>query len=371
MGDKNVFVRVTVCEIPLVAVCDTGASVSFFSPKVFVRYPPKIQSSLKPCSKRLLAANQGEIRVKGEITVQITEASNTFRHFFVLEASEAECLLSLDFRETHKSDAMFSEMKLRLNRGTSANLFHRTAPVQSWHYPVMRVVARDKSFLLSGHAASILGEIDLDDHTFLKKVIFFWTFTIFRRQTNCFGFQHSSRTSRGCHPSTSTYQYFRRRSIDLQRLNTRNIHQPARQHVRPQQCIRSIKAKAHRNHQLWSQKHPPPSAASPEVIFPCKTCAVAPWPFCFCFSKNEWDIRKCDLVEHRIQVYASSTPVKLPNRRMPMHFKTDLQEKLDKILELEVIKPCYSPCSAPAMLVPKKMETEICHWLSAVEQADH
>ena len=170
VDDKSVFVRVTVCEIPLDAVCDTGASVSCLSPKVFVRLPPQIQSSLKPCSKRLLAANQGEIKVKGEVTVEMKIASMTFRHtFLVLEASEAECLLGLDFLETHKCDPMFSEMKLRLNRDTSVNLFHRTAPVQSWHYPVMRVVARETSFIPSGHEAIILGKIDLDDHTLLTK----------------------------------------------------------------------------------------------------------------------------------------------------------------------------------------------------------
>ena len=37
-----------------------------------------------------------------------------------------------------------------------------------------------------------------------------------------------------------------------------------------------------------------------------------------------------------------------------MHFKTDLQEKLDKFLEHKLIEACYSPYSAPAMLVPKK-----------------
>ena len=46
--DKSVFVRVMVCEIPLDAVCDTRASVSCLSPKVFLRFHPKIQSSLRP-----------------------------------------------------------------------------------------------------------------------------------------------------------------------------------------------------------------------------------------------------------------------------------------------------------------------------------
>ena len=59
-------------------------------------------------------------------------------------------------------------------------------------------------------------------------------------------------------------------------------------------------------------------------------------------------------MQHRIQVYPGSTPVKIPKRRMPMHFKTDLEEKLDKFLEHELIEPGHSPYSAPAMLVPKK-----------------
>ena len=152
VNDKSVFIQVTVCKIPLDAVSDTGESVSCLSAKIFVRLPPNIQSSLKPCSKRFLAANQGEIRVKGEVTVETKIASMTCRHtFLVLKASEAECLLGLDFIVTQKCDPMFSEVKSRLNQGTSTNFFHRTAPVQSWHYPVMRIVVREISLIPSNH----------------------------------------------------------------------------------------------------------------------------------------------------------------------------------------------------------------------------
>ena len=72
------------------------------------------------------------------------------------------------------------------------------------------------------------------------------------------------------------------------------------------------------------------------------------------FSKSEWDIGKCDLVQHKIDLYPGSKLVKLSNRRMPMHFKKDLRQKIDKFLEHKLIKPCHSPYSSPAMLVPKK-----------------
>ena len=45
------------------------------------------------------------------------------------------------------------------------------------------------------------------------------------------------------------------------------------------------------------------------------------------FSKNQWDISQCDLTTHKIQVEPGSRPIKLTNRRMPLHYKDDLQKK--------------------------------------------
>ena len=72
------------------------------------------------------------------------------------------------------------------------------------------------------------------------------------------------------------------------------------------------------------------------------------------FSKSEWDIGLCHLVQHKIDLYPGSKAVNLPNRRMPMHLKKDLSQKIDKILEHKLSTPCHSPYSSPAMLVPKK-----------------
>ena len=72
------------------------------------------------------------------------------------------------------------------------------------------------------------------------------------------------------------------------------------------------------------------------------------------FSKPEWDIGKCDLVQHKIDLYPGSQPVKLPTRRMRMHFKKDLRQKIDKFLEHKLITTCHSPYSSTAMLVPNK-----------------
>ena len=71
-------------------------------------------------------------------------------------------------------------------------------------------------------------------------------------------------------------------------------------------------------------------------------------------SINQWDHGKSDTTSQRIDVKPGSQLMKLPNRRMPLHYKDDLQEKIDAFMIKELITPCHSPYGAPAMLVPKK-----------------
>ena len=72
------------------------------------------------------------------------------------------------------------------------------------------------------------------------------------------------------------------------------------------------------------------------------------------FSKSEWDINKCDLIQHKIDLYPGSKEVKLPNRRVPMLFKKDLLQKMDKFSEHKLITPGHIPYSSPVILVPMK-----------------
>ena len=72
------------------------------------------------------------------------------------------------------------------------------------------------------------------------------------------------------------------------------------------------------------------------------------------FSINQWDHGKSDATSHRTDVKTGSQLIKLPDRRLPVQYKDDLKEKIDAFMTKELIKPCHSPYSAPAMLVPQK-----------------
>ena len=75
VGCQSFFVLVEVCEFPLNNFSDLAASVLRLSLKVSVRFlPHKVHFSMKPRSKRLLAANQNKTQVKSEPAVKKQKA---------------------------------------------------------------------------------------------------------------------------------------------------------------------------------------------------------------------------------------------------------------------------------------------------------
>ena len=74
------------------------------------------------------------------------------------------------------------------------------------------------------------------------------------------------------------------------------------------------------------------------------------------FSKSEWDLGKCDAITHKIEVYPGAKPVKLPNGRMPLHYKQGLQDKLDVFLKRDLIAPVIARTAPLQCWCPRKTE---------------
>ena len=72
------------------------------------------------------------------------------------------------------------------------------------------------------------------------------------------------------------------------------------------------------------------------------------------FFMSERDLGKRDVTTHQIDVNPGSKPVKIPSRRLPLHYKEDVPRKFDVLLEKELKTPYQSPYSAPLILLSKK-----------------
>ena len=216
----------------------------------------------------------------------------------------------------------------------------------------MRVVAREAPFIPSGHEAIILGKIDLDDHTLLTKAGIFEPSQSYCDKQNVLAFNTLPELQEDAIPARINNPGKDRMIYKGSTIGTFTIlHDDT--FVQNKVAIESKqKYTAITRYDIKSILH----QAKPVIIDSSHAnFAQLLRDFSVVFSKDERDIGECDLVQHPIQVYPGSTPVKHPNRRMPMHFKTDLQEKFYKSLEHELIEPCRSPYSAPALLVLKKM----------------
>ena len=114
------------CEKKIEAVCDCGASVSCLSPLIYDELKQTLKLDLKPCLRKLRAANGLPIEVKGVDRVPVVIGPKSYEHdFCVLDKSEADCLLGLDFLETSKYDLLFSCMKVKLDSNSFVPLYHK------------------------------------------------------------------------------------------------------------------------------------------------------------------------------------------------------------------------------------------------------
>ena len=215
----------------------------------------------------------------------------------------------------------------------------------------MRVVGRETSFIPSGHEANNLAKSDLDDPTLLIKARTFEPSESFcdKQDVLVFNtlseFQEDGFPARIINPGEEQRIYKVSTLATFTNLEANTLAQINVAFEQEQKESATTKYDARR---VLHQAKPVLNESSHA------TFAQLLRDFPVVFSKNEKDIRKCYLVKQRNQTYTGSVPVKLRSRQMPMHFISDLPEKLDKFQEHEFIEPCISPYSAPAMLVIKK-----------------
>ena len=113
------------CEKKIAAVCDCGGNVSCLGLQIFDELKETHKLGWKPCLGKLRAANGLPIEVKGVVRVSVIIAPKSIEHdFCVLDKSEADCLLGLDFLETNNCDPLFSRTQLKIAEHTFVPSYH-------------------------------------------------------------------------------------------------------------------------------------------------------------------------------------------------------------------------------------------------------
>ena len=117
-GDhRSLYVQISILNKQVGAVCDSGASVSCLSENLFNPINENHQVKIQPSTTRLSRANQMPFQTESTVSVPIKKGPKKYEHtFYVLIEAASDCLLGLDFLETNKCDALFSEGKLQIDK---------------------------------------------------------------------------------------------------------------------------------------------------------------------------------------------------------------------------------------------------------------
>ena len=352
---RSVFVKIQFMDRTIEAVCDSGASVSCLSSSVFDSLQPKTPLKLLPSTTQLKAANQLPIETRGTVSLPVRIADRVYDHtFHVLVKSESDCLIGLDFLEDHKCDPLFSKKKLLISDSISVPLYHKKFEIP--YNKVFRVVSQDTISIPSGHSVVVPAFIPDWKCPPIELVAAFEPNERFSGEKALMApdmlFNLTADVipviieNSGDEPIT-VYK-------DTTLGTSEVVPKEHIQNVGMSRSRETQEAKFDKLDDKYDLRHVKTAVDEQLSTSLQKKFDKLIDEFSDVFSKNEWDISKCDVTSHKIDVYPGSRPVKLPNRRMPLHYKEDLREKLDAFLEKDLTTPCHSPYSAPAMLVPKK-----------------
>ena len=342
IDNKSNFVNLEVCSSPVTAVCK-GASVSCISQRLLKRLPVNFQNELQPAHRRVLVANQVEIPVTGTATLPISIVSNRYQQqFFVRKSSEADCLFDLDFLEGNHCDALFSSMQLRFPNSHTVPFFHSRKALWDPCPEQVEVIARETTFNPAVYEAVILGLLtesfpEKSEGIFEPSPAFFEKHQLLAFSSLCESGEMV--TARLINPvedvtvykGTSLGSFSAVGSAEIAAMNRVIADLPDH----PQGQVPD-------KYDVKEVIKPTQSSMDPQIR---AQFAQLLRTFSDVFSKSEWSIGKCDLVQHKIDLYPGYKPVNLPNSRMPMHFKKDLRQKIDKVLEHKLVTPCHSPYS--------------------------
>ena len=98
------------------------------------------------------------IQIKGTVSVPIKIGPKKYKHtFYILKEAASDCLLRLDFLETNKCDAHFSESKFKIAWNTLVPLYWKQFSFGETQ--VYRVVALEKVSIPPQHVMTVPGTI--------------------------------------------------------------------------------------------------------------------------------------------------------------------------------------------------------------------
>lgn len=346
------YVAVEIGQDKLIALIDTGASISIMHPDVYDRLPENNKPSLRPVQLHLTVANGQLVSVKGQADFKIKVAgSHIVIHRFMVAPMNVQLIIGYDFLTRFNCILDARKKNIELAIDTTDDEWDQ------YHDAVCKIQAAEDVMVPAGTEMIVEGDCKTDpsDEPLILEAdrgLAFRQGLLIARSLVPWGERVPIRVANLSHEDQLL-----RKGTTLGVCETAlNVMEPSKNGSPVPAYLRSVSVQ-------------PPSSdvtdLSPalQTLFKDSTGEINAEQEAKllrflqdnrkAFVENKEDLGRTGLVRHRIFT-GEAAPIKQAPRRFPRAKKAAAEEEIKRMLRLGVIEPSCSPWASPVVLVGKK-----------------
>ena len=348
--EEGYFVCVTIKNLPVTFLIDTGSNVTILSKDLMARLPSDTSLSVQPTNIKMLTVTGEVTPFLGKTEMEFGIGTQTLKHKALIADIENDGILGMDFLTSHQCDLMLTRQIMKVN-GEEILCFanSRNAQPRCCRVAVLEPVEipAETEVVIPGYTWGVIdkrgtGLIEADMkfmHTrgllVAKALVSPTTGTVPVRIANPYdqSFKLYKNTI------VATYEPIEPELI----LSVNNVQ--SEQNL-PATCSNTdipehLKELHSKSSQHLTQEQ---QARLKQILTKYQNQ----------FSKNAHDLGRTTLIEHHINVQPGTKPIKQQPYRLPLAKRQDAEKEIKAMAERDLIEPSTSPWSSPAIIVPKK-----------------
>ena len=348
--EKGYFVNVTIENVPVTFLIDTGSNVTILSRSLIERMPAHVSSSVQPTNTKMLTVTGKVTPFLGKTEHELNIGKQKLRHTLLVADIENDGIIGMDFLKAHHCDFVLTRQILKVN-GEEVLCFanSRSAQPRCCRVAILELVEipPECEIIVPGYTKGVInkigtGLIEADNKFFQNKglvvakaLVCPTTGTVPIRIANPYAQSYK------LYKNTIVASYEPVETEQLVPVNKVQTDEPVlaacSQRDLPEH-LQELYAKSTQN--LDSEQQ----SKLKDLLIEYQNQ----------FSKDSYDIGRTTILEHHINVKPGTKPIKQQPYRLPMAKRRDAENEIKRMAECDLIEPSTSPWSSPAIIVPKK-----------------